>query len=138
MNAPEIASGSGSCFSVGAEDGANAFLEHQRGAEREQQAVERIAAVGAAQRELEQHAEHADDHRRQQQRNRIAPAERQRAVAGEQRSPRSPLGATITQRDVHAEREERPVREVDRLHQAHDQHEAERDQREQQPERERR
>ena len=95
-NAPEIASGSGSCFSVEPEHGANALLDDQRRAEGEQQAVQRIAAVGPAQRELEQHAERADDHRREQQRDRVAPC---RAAARDSRRaqarPESP-GATTT------------------------------------------
>ena len=77
----------------------------------------------------------ADDEGSEQQRDRVAPCHRQRAVAGERRP--GPLARRDDhQRHVHAEREERTVREIDRLHEAHHQHEAERDQREQEAQRE--
>ena len=82
---------------------------HQRGAEREQQAVQRIAAVGAAHAQLEQHAEHADEHRREQQaRARSACRAAARVPACELGQPAESSAATTTQRHVHAEREERP------------------------------
>jgi hypothetical protein len=114
---------------------ADAFLEHHRRAEGEQQAVQRVLAVGAPHADLDQDPDEPGEARRDDERQRVAPAHRQREpLRGELRRERR-LGPEELQRDVGAEREERPVREVDLLHQPHDQHEAERDQREQQPER---
>ena len=62
--APEMASGTGSVFSCEPHVSADHLLDHQRRAEREQQPVERVLAVGAAQAQLEQHAEGAHQHRR--------------------------------------------------------------------------
>ena len=63
----EIASAPRSCFSAEPQTRADRLLDHQRRAEGEEEAVERILAVGAAHAELEQHAEHAHHHRREQQ-----------------------------------------------------------------------
>ena len=97
MNAPEIACGQRQLLLGRAEHRADAFLDHQRGAERQQQAVQRIAAVGAAQRELEQHAERADDDRRERAaRSRSArrPGSAFHASSGSHAG--SPGGATIS------------------------------------------
>ena len=77
-----------------APDDADQLLDDERGAEREQQAVERVLAVGAAHAELEQHAEDADEHRREQQRDRVARAERQRQVRGLRSGNQPSFGAT--------------------------------------------
>ena len=111
------------------------LLDHHRGAEGEQQPVERVLAVGAPHAHLDGDADDADEAGRNDQRQRVAPPERQlqplRGEIGRQRRVR----AGQLQRDVGAEREQRAVRQVDLLHQPDDQHEAERDQREQQAER---
>ena len=105
-----------------------------RRAEGEQQPVERVLAVGAAHAHFHGDADDAGDARRDDERQRVAPAERQlqplRGEIGGQRRPRPGQ----LQGEVGAEREQRAVRQVDLLHQPDDQHEAERDEREQQAE----
>ena len=77
----------------------------------------------------------ADEQRRDDQRRRIAPAERQREPGRGQLGRQRRLRADQLHGEIGAERKQRAVREVDLLHQPDDQHEAERDQREQQAER---
>ena len=61
-----------------APDQADHLLDHHRRAEGEQQAVERILAVGTAHAEFDGDADDAHRRRREDQRRGIAPAERQR------------------------------------------------------------
>jgi hypothetical protein len=112
----------------------NRLLDHHGDAEGEQQAIERVLAVGAPHAQLDRDADHAHHQRRDQQRRGVTPSKRHCGPGfgetGRQRRPR----AEQLHRHIGAEREQRPVRQVDLLHQADDQHEAERDQREQQAE----
>ena len=73
--------------------------------------------------------------RRDDQRRRIAPAERQREPGLGQLGRQRRTRPDQLHGEIGAEREQRTVREIDLLHQSDDQHEAERDQGEQQPER---
>jgi hypothetical protein len=120
---------------AGAPDQPDRFLDHHRGAKGEQQAVQGILAVGSPHAELDDDADEPDRERRNEQRRRVTPSEREREPRLRQRlRERRPRSGQL-HGEIGAERKQRAMRQVDLLHQPDDQHEAERNEREQQAER---